>query len=217
MAGYHTVAQGEHAPGIAWSYGFHDYHCVWDHPNNAELKGKRKNPNVLFPGDLLYVPDKESGEYDRSTEKKHPFILKRKPLKLRLTIADQYEKPIANTACVLMVNSQSINVTSDGEGKIEQAIPYDAKSAVLVIPDSEETPYEGMSIPIKIGHLDPVEEITGQQARLSNLGYFSGDINGQASDDFESAVEEFQCENNLTVDGICGPQTQVKLKSVHGC
>ena len=217
MAGYHTVSQGEHAPGIAWTYGFTNYRTIWDHQNNADLKRKRVNPNVLFPGDRLYIPDREPGQCSRSTDQKHQFVLKREPLKLRLTLADQFEKPIANTACVLVVDSTSYNLTSDGQGKIEQVIPYTAQSAVLLIPETEETPYKGASIPIKIGHLDPVEEISGQQARLTNLGYFSGEINGQPSDDLNSAVEEFQCDHHLTVDGICGPQTQAQLKSVHGC
>jgi peptidoglycan hydrolase-like protein with peptidoglycan-binding domain len=34
---------------------------------------------------------------------------------------------------------------------------------------------------------------------------------------FRSAVEEFQCDHGLTVDGDCGAQTQAKLLSVHGC
>ena len=32
-----------------------------------------------------------------------------------------------------------------------------------------------------------------------------------------SAVEEFQCDHGLTVDGKCGSLTQAKLKKVHGC
>lgn len=74
-----------------------------------------------------------------------------------------------------------------------------------------------MAIPIKIGHLDPVDEISGQQGRLNNLGYYFGDIDGNDSPRFRMAVEEFQCENGLTVDGICGPNTQAKLKEVYGC
>jgi hypothetical protein len=217
MAGYHTVSQGEHVASIALPLGFTDYRIIWDHPNNADLKSKRENPNVLFPGDLLYIPDRELGQYSRSTDQKHQFVLKRKPLKLRITLAAQYEKPIANTACVLVVDSNSYNLTSDWQGKIEQAIPYTAQSAVLLIPESKEIPSKTLSIPMEIGYLDPVEKISGQQARLTNLGYFSGDINGQASEDLESAVEEFQCDNHLAVDGICGPQTQAKLKQVHGC
>ncbi len=55
---------------------------------------------------------------------------------------------------------------------------------------------------------------SGQQARLDNLGYFASDGDDDA---FKSAVEEFQCDNSLTVDGDCGPATQAKLKQVYGC
>ena len=44
-----------------------------------------------------------------------------------------------------------------------------------------------------------------------------GDVGSTDADALESAVEEFQCDNNLTVDGICGPVTQAKLKQVAGC
>jgi N-acetylmuramoyl-L-alanine amidase len=217
MAGAYTVKQGDHIAGLAARFGFTDYLVIWNHPNNADLKKKRVNPNVLYPGDSVYIPDRNPGECSRPTDNQHKFVLKRKPLKLRLTLRDQYERPIANAPCVLMVDSESHNLTSDADGKLELEIPPTASDTRLVIQDTEETPYGGMSIPIKIGHLDPVEEVTGQQARLNSLGYFHGEIDGQAGPDFEIAVEEFQCEHKLTVDGICGPQTQAKLKEVHGC
>src|SRR5207302_11207333 len=100
MAGSYTVKQGDHVPGIAWRFGFSDYLVIWNHPNNAELKKKRQNPNVLYPGDSLYIPDRKEGEYSRPTDQKHQFVVKRKPLKLHLTLRDQYETPIANAACV---------------------------------------------------------------------------------------------------------------------
>lgn len=217
MAGYYTVKQGDHVPGIAWRSGFSDYLLLWNHPNNAELKKKRQNPNVLFPGDSLYIPDRVEGESSCPTDKKHPFVLKRKPLKLHLTLRDQYEMPIANAPCVLIVDSDSRQLTSDGDGKLELEIPPSAGESRLVIQDTEQTPYGGISIPIKIGHLDPVDEISGQQARLSSLGYFMGDVDGNDGPDFQAAVEEFQCEHSLTVDGICGPNTKAKLKEVYGC
>jgi N-acetylmuramoyl-L-alanine amidase len=217
VAGYYTVKQGDHMPGIAWRSGFSDYLTIWNHPSNAELKQKRQNPNVLYPGDSLYIPDKDEGEYSRPTDKRHTFVVDKKPLKLRLVLRDQYEQPIANAACVLIVDSDSHQLTSDGDGKLELEIPPSATDSRLVIQDTQQTPYGGISIPVKIGHLDPVDEISGQQARLSSLGYFIGDIDGNEGPNFEMAVEEFQCEHSLTVDGICGPQTQAKLKEVFGC
>jgi len=217
MAGAYTVKQGDHIPGLAARFGFTDYLAIWNHAKNAELKKNRENPNVLYPGDTVYIPDKVPGEFDRPTEKKHKFVLKQKPLKLRLTLQDQYENPIANADCILMVDSASHNLKSDADGKVELEIPPTATQSQLIIQDTEQTPYGGISIPIKIGHLDPVDEISGQQARLSSLGYFTREIDGQTSPFLDAAIQEFQCEHKLTVDGICGPNTQAKLKEVYGC
>jgi peptidoglycan hydrolase-like protein with peptidoglycan-binding domain len=52
--------------------------------------------------------------------------------------------------------------------------------------------------------------------RLNNLGYRAGDTTDANDSAFKSAVEEFQCDYALAVDGICGPNTQGKLKDVHG-
>jgi N-acetylmuramoyl-L-alanine amidase len=217
MSKYHTVAQGEHVSSIAWSYGFSDYQTIWNHPNNADLKAKRHNPNVLFPGDNLFIPDLEHREELRPTDNRHEFVLSRPVLKLRLKIEDQYEKPIAGAPCVLAVDGDFRNLNSDAQGKLELEIPPSAQQSYLVIQDDSQTPFAGVMIPIRIGHLDPVEEVSGQQARLQHLGYYFGDIDGQPSADFESAVEEFQCDQGLKVDGVCGPRTQSTLKATHGC
>jgi hypothetical protein len=246
MAGYYTVQQGDYLSKIAKQNGFLDYHIIWDHPSNAQLKQQRQNPNVLFPGDQVFIPDMEERDESGCTEKRHTFVVNKQPLKLRLVLEDIYEQPIANAACLLLVDGQTFQVTTDGDGKTEQEIPADSKEGSLVISD-DQTPFQNSAIPIKIGNLDPVDQVSGQIARLNNLGYFAGDIdqtqetgggtgsdvsgnqgngsNGEGSGDttapgndpFRSAVEEFQCDQGLQVDGICGPQTQAKLKQVHGC
>jgi N-acetylmuramoyl-L-alanine amidase len=212
----HTVVQGEHLSGIAKKYGFSSYKTIWDHGQNAELKKKRQNPNVVFPGDRLFIPDKIEKIEPRSTEAKHRFELKMEKLKLRLVLEDQYEKPISNASCELHIENEIRHVTSDGKGKIEQDIPPSAERARLII-RSKETSLDDLILPINIGHLDPVDETTGQQARLANLGYYTGLIDGKENDEFRLAVEEFQCDHNLFVDGKCGGQTQAKLQDIHGC
>jgi hypothetical protein len=215
MAGNYTVKQGDHVAAIAQQFGFSDYNTIWNDPNNADLKAKR-NPNVLFPGDVIYIPDRDQKVESRSTDQKHQFVKKSTTLKLRLVLEDAYEMPIANAACTLVLGSETRNVTTDGQGKIDEVIPPFTQNAVLLIKDSQ-TAVVYDQINIKIGNLDPVEELSGQQARLSNLGYFWGKVGSPADDDFNSAVQEFQCDNPpLTVDGVCGPQTQTQLKKAHG-
>ena len=216
MAVNYTVAQGDHLSGIAHHFGFTDYLSIWNHPNNSGLKSQRQNPNVLLPGDILFVPDRETKVVPRAVDQRHKFVKKTLPLKLRLVLEDQFEKPIANAQCQLVLDGEIHQVTSDGEGKIEQDLSPDAHNASLQIMDPQ-TPFQGTVLAIKIGELDPADELSGQLVRLNNLGYFAGTPGVKDDSAFESAVEEFQCDNSLTVDGICGPATQAKLKQVHGC
>ena len=214
MPGYYTVKQGDHISSIAKAYGFTDWETIWNDGNNAELKQLRKNPNVLYPGDQVYIPEKEPRIEPRPTEKRHKFLKHKQPLKLRLVLEDLYEKPIANADCELTLDGTTYHVTTDGDGRIEQPIKPDVKTGTIIIHDPQ-TPFQSDVLPIKIGYLDPVEEVSGQIGRLDNLGYFPGD--GTDQDQFKSAVEEFQCDNGLTVDGDCGAGTQAKLKEIHGC
>jgi N-acetylmuramoyl-L-alanine amidase len=216
MADFYTVEQGDHLSKIAKDNGFTDYTVIWDHPNNADLKKQRQNPNILLPGDQLFIPDMEQKQESGSADKKHTFTVDKKTLKLRLVLEDSYEKPIAGAQCALLIDGQIYQLTTDGNGKLEQEIPLDAKEGTLTI-RGDQTPFANDIIPIKIGHLDPIDELSGQIARLNNLGYSAGKLDGSDTDAVNSAVQEFQCDNALTVDGDCGPQTQSKLKQVHGC
>jgi N-acetylmuramoyl-L-alanine amidase len=218
MGGYYTVVQGDHLSKIAKENGFPDYHIIWDHPNNADLKQKRKNPNVLNPGDQVFVPDMEQKEEPGSTEKRHTFVVNAEPLKLRLVLEDMYEKPIANAPCALLVEGEIMKepTSTSPIGLIASEIPRDAHDGGLVL-RGDETPFRDVLIPVKIGDLDSEDTLSGQVARLNNLGYLPGD--GTDPDAFKSAVEEFQCDHHppLKIDGICGDKTQKELKKVHGC
>ena len=211
----YIVRQGDYLSKIAHEFGLTE-RTIWNHPNNSALKAKRKSPNVLHPGDHLFIPDQEHRVEDRSTDAQHKFKTKGSTLKLRLVLEDLYEKPIANANCVLVTGSQVRNVTTDGNGRINEDLAPGTTTASILIQDPQ-TAFHSIEIPVKIGHLDPVEELSGQQARLNNLGYFPGEAADPKDEAFRSAVEEFQCEHGLHVDGDCGPLTQAKLKQVHGC
>ena len=58
MATIHTVKKGETLGGIAKANGFKSFREIYDHPDNAAFKAKRPNPNLIFPGDVLVIPDK---------------------------------------------------------------------------------------------------------------------------------------------------------------
>ena len=217
MPSTHVVAQGEHLSSIADQYGFTDYSVIWNDANNAALKQQRVNPNVLQAGDNVYIPDKQQKDESGATTQRHVFNLKQNALMLRLIFEDIYEKPVANAPCTLYLGQEKSSLTSDKTGKLEKRIaPSDAAGTVIL--GTDDTPYQDDQLQIIIGELDPVDSLSGQAARLNNLGYFAGTPATADDLQFESAVEEFQCDHPpLQVDGDPGPQTQAKLKQVHGC
>lgn len=213
------IKQGEHVPRMAAQAGFARHEPIWQHPENDTLRSQRENPCVLLPGDQLFLPDRGQRVEPAATEKRHEFVRLGKPLKLRVVLLDPDGTPMADTACVLRIDADATQLSTDDEGLLEQVITPDAERGRLTVRDTARgVDYE---IPVQIGHLDPVCANSGQAARLANLGY---DADGEdppagtlAATPLRLAVEEFQCDQGLTIDGICGPATQARLLKVHGC
>ena len=214
MSTDHVVQQGEHLSQIAKQYGFRDFNTVWNHPDNADLKKLRQSHNVLFPGDTVKIPDKTQKKESRPTGQKHSFKLAGRRLLLRLALRDFGNQPLANTACQVKVDGASTELTTDANGRVEVPISATSKEATLVFKDPL-VPFD-LSVPIKIGHLDPVEEVSGQKARLSNLGYITRPLEEVDDAIFARTVQEFQCDLGLPVNGVCDTATQNKLKELHG-
>jgi hypothetical protein len=214
MPTWHTVKQGEYISKIAADYGFSDYQTVWNDPNNDALKSKRKTPNILLPGDRLYIPDRDTKFETRSTDQRHQFVVSGEKLQLNIKVKDLNDKPIRNAPCDLEVDYTSYSLVTDGSGIIKQEIPRNAQNGRLFV----HTPDGDFRIDIGIGSLDPVEEESGQRGRLDNLGYNPGEPDSEDPQQFRSAVEEFQCDHQVRpITGVCDAKTQAKLKEVHGC
>ncbi|MEO8777134.1 MAG: peptidoglycan-binding protein [Rhodanobacter sp.] len=216
----YTVKQGDYLAKIASSFGFADWNTIWNDPNNAALKSQRKNPNVLYPGDQLFIPDKQTKDESRPADQRAKFKVKRNPLKLIVVLERAFNKPLANVACDVTIEGDTAKLTTDGNGKLQHDISAKAENVQLIARNSK-TPIDDVMIPLQIGYLDPIDEISGQRQRLDNLAYAASPVEGvdaaEADRTFKSAVEEFQCDNKLAVDGVCGPATQNKLRAVHGC
>ena len=56
-------------------------------------------------------------------------------------------------------------------------------------------------------------DVSDLQARLLELGYYEGAIDGRYASGTQAAVQEFQSRNGLTADGVAGRQTQDLLYS----
>lgn len=209
MAKEHIVKQGDCLSSIAKEYGFLE-NTLWEYPANGALKEKRKNPNVLLPGDTVVIPNRQSGEEPAATERKHVFQVKGEKVKLQLRLLLN-DVPRAGIAYILTADGLVIEGKTDGDGWIRMPISAQIRTAKLKLPEFEEE-YE-----LGLGHLDPVEEISGVQGRLSNLGFYGETITGEADETTQDCLRAFQKHRRLSETGTPDAPTQAALKRAYGC
>jgi len=219
---YHTVRQGEWIAKIARMHGIHDAQKILNDPKNAGLKRKRPNPNILYPGDKVWIPEPSSKTIEGETEKRHKFVRHGPPpdmLTLFVIPGTYALKDVTNTPkepikfkLTLTLGSQVIEVIegeTDSDGRIHVQLPPGAERGQLEL--------LGKTFTVLVGHLDPPEETTGVQARLNLLGYMAGPVDGIKGPRTEAAIKAFQAAQGLGVDGIVGPQTCERLAQIYGC
>jgi peptidoglycan hydrolase-like protein with peptidoglycan-binding domain len=114
---------------------------------------------------------------------------------------------------LLSTQQQTFEGNTGSSGLIEQPVPLNARQGKLTV---------GSFIrDLAIGELNPPEEtkdngISGIQARLANLGFDPGPVDGTGGPRTEAAIRAFQAQHPpLEVDGVCGPDTLEKLKAEH--
>jgi len=210
----HVVRQGEYLSQIAEVYGFHSFKTIWDDPTNADLKTLRQSPNVLNPGDVLKIPDNQPRTELCATTKVHVFQTDTTPLLLRLALRDFDNHPLAQTSCEFEVEGKLLSLDTDANGLVEIPITSSATDGTLTFRDPL-IPLD-VSIPVQIGYLDPVTEVSGQKARLNNLGYITRSMDQVDDTYFGYVVQEFQCDQDLPVNGQMDDATQAKLQEQHG-
>lgn len=213
MSQTHTVKPGEHLSLIAKRYGFADYRTIYDHPENQSLKRRRPDPNLIHPGDEVFIPDPELKEVELAVDREHRIRLHLPKKVLRLVMRDARGVLVKDTPYVLSVGGQRIEGQTDGNGALEHDIPTDVSSATLQI--------GGHRFRMRVGDLNPVDDtddggITGLQMRLANLGYSVGRIDGKLGPRTRAAIRAFQREMRLKITGRFDDATKSKLITRHG-
>ncbi|MDH4267528.1 MAG: peptidoglycan-binding protein [Deltaproteobacteria bacterium] len=207
----YTVKQGDCISSIAQEHGLF-WDKVWNHPKNANLQERRKDPNVLFPGDVVFVPDKEEKEEPGATEQRHRFKKKGVPEKLQIRLLDEQDKPRSNLEYVIDIDGTLYKGFTNGDGWVRWPIPPNAQKGKLTIKGNrEKEEYE-----LRLGHLDPIDQNSGVQQRLKNLGFECGQVDGVVGPQTQEAIRAFQAKHKLEETGELNEATREKLKSEHG-
>lgn len=203
----HTVEQGECVGSVAYQRGFF-WETIWNHASNSQLKQLRRDPNVLQPGDVLFIPERQEKQENGQTEMRHRFRRRGTPSRLRVRLLWDGQ-PRAHLAYVIDVDGQLLEGETDADGWLDHSIPPDARSGRLILH------YGAEEYPFQLGSVDPVGSTSGVQQRLRNLGLYGGSTDGQMNDETRGAVAAFQARENLQATGEVDDATRDALRRAH--
>ena len=216
---YHIVTSGEWISKIAAIYGFADWKQIWNAPENADLRIQRSDPNVIYPGDQVYVPQRKLREESCSSDKRHNFVLGKNKKRLKIKLENAVGVPRTNIPCMLVIDTKEYKgLKTDSKGMIDVLISDTAEGGWLFVGGDQRERYQ-----VRLGHLDPIDMVKGYQQRLHNLGHYKVRVAGITGPFTNLAIRAFQERENLIgrspalkVDGIMGPKTQQALLDRHG-
>ncbi|MFN0130961.1 MAG: peptidoglycan-binding protein [Phycisphaerales bacterium] len=196
---WYTVVQGDWLSKIAARFGLPSWKTIYYAPENGPFRSKRPDPNLIFPGDEVWIPEPKIEPDPGDTEKKHRFKLKpRPPEMLRILVRRETGEPYADRKFKIMVWDQNTQVLLEKEGQVpgdgimEQQIPVEAAAGRYMLWPNQDATGTPLAWRLKIGHLDPVETVSGVQARLDNTGFHAGEVTGELNDQTTHAIAAFQ-------------------------
>jgi N-acetylmuramoyl-L-alanine amidase len=206
----HVVEEGECLSSLAKRFGFRLWRTIYDDPANAALRQARPDPNVLAPGDVVIIPDKEARSEAAATGARHTYFVATSHTMLRIVLAD-----IEPRRYRLTVEGDVFEGAFPASGLIERAIRSDARTGQLAVWFTDDTSGDGLTWDLDIGALDPVDHLSGVKARLNNLGYAAGAEDETQNQDTSDAVSAFQAKHDEPATGDPDPAFRERLRQAH--
>lgn len=212
----HVIRQGECIGKIAERYGFFP-DTLWNHEANAALKELRHdNMYVLLENDAVVIPDKRLKKAVAETGKQLTVERKGVPESLHIRFLEDDETPRVGVPYLLSLKTDQgeppgdISGTTDDQGFVNQAVPPGLTQATIVLNPGEKAETHVFNI----GHVDPIDTVSGWQARLNRLGYECGAQDDELGEKTEMAIREFQRSRQLAVTGAMDDATQSALLNI---
>ena len=204
-----TVQAGDCISSIAERSGFLHWRTVHDCAENAALRQKRPNPNLLVAGDQVFVPDKQPRNEEAPTGARAVFRVLFAPTRLRIAFLGN-----AVNDWELRIGGQTFTGQVAPGAMIEQVIPATATSGELVLRPTN-APGQEDRWSVALGALAPIEELSGVQARLDNLA-FPCEVDGKMGPETTAAIKAYQVWRKLPVqNGTLDAATRADLALVH--
>lgn len=209
----HVITQGECIGKIAEYYGFFPA-TLWNHEANATLKEHRHdNMYVLLENDKVVIPKRRQKTVMVETGKQLTIERKGVPESLHIRFLNSDETPKAGVPYLLSLTTSQgdplneISSTTDDQGFVSQSVPPSVTRATIVLnpgPDAETHVFN-------IGYVNPIDTVSGWQARLNSLGYNCGAEDNELGEKTEMAIRLFQQSRQLADSGVMDETTRTAL------
>jgi N-acetylmuramoyl-L-alanine amidase len=169
----YVVKQGEYLAQIAYEQDF-DADSVWQDSANDEIRKLRPDPNILFGGDVLYVPDKTNTDpkaHSLAIGSLNSFAAPPAPTaKLCIHFRSGSKAAHPSMAFVIEELEELTGLSTDGDGVATIQVPVSLAIATLRFVDTGDR-YE-----LAVGHIDPIDTLSGMAQRLTNMGFIPPDV-----------------------------------------
>ncbi len=218
----YTIQQGDTLLRIAKQFGLSGSKALYMHPSNAAFRQLRPDPNLIFPGDQINIPDSQPSAFSGLPDRRHVFVHSESggPEKetLRLDLKDSDGQSLSGVRATFSAGGQTLESTVSNDGILEFDLTECTETeGELQIFTSVESAAPSHRFQLQFAHLDPIDTISGIQARCNNLGFACGAVDGTYGEATSQGVKAFQAAHGLAVDGDPGPKTKARLQKAYGC
>jgi hypothetical protein len=170
-----VIRPGDCVASVAEQAGFADWRRVWEAAENASLRAERSNPNVLVPGDLLWVPEVETKQVALPSGTPNKLRLERGLVDVRIQITDE-RGGLVGRRFRLTVGGACTEGRVPDSGLVEARAAADVARGELELWLRDAEGIEPVRVPLELGALEPEWTESGARARLDNLGFVGRDL-----------------------------------------
>lgn len=211
----YIVRQGDYFTKLAHTRGF-DADKIWNDPKNEDLKKKRASMDTLEPGDIVWIPDEPRPRLPVHGGIVNHYIARipKVPVNLRLQVGGKIldKEPYV----IRGLGPKPIEGATDDKGFLSTAVHVNVREIEVFLPDRNRT------LRVRVGDMDPINELSGLQKRLTHLGFYvptkTGTENFDALDPHQiiSALRAFQAAKKIAVTGKLDDDTRKALIAASG-
>jgi hypothetical protein len=218
-----VIQRGDFLSKLADAFAF-DADAVWNDDHNADLRALRYSPDMLVPGDVMFVPGEPNAPVETAPHAADGASTALSPVPTSSISVRFTEAIYASKAYRLQELDELGVLMTDETGMAKFDCPVTVQTVTVVFSTS------GESRELNIGGMDPVDTLAGVFKRLQNLGYLAADSDFDPNElivlraglyaleahESPEAAEAWAEDAGLSDDGTLDEDVKTMLVTAHG-